>query len=142
MESLCAALIRADLDEDGSAFDEVMANIERTNTSAEFLGAAFHVALRRRFSTRSPVDVIRFVGELRAAVDRTGDAIDPTIAEQAIQCVLDGSEPETVFNSEQLVQIEYHAVLKILRDAAISGIELDEFFAECDVVLADYFGSR
>lgn len=141
MESLYASLIRAGVTEDDAAFDRILDEIELTNAPAEFLGAAFHVALRRRFATRDPAAVIRFVGEMRTESDRTGEDIDPAAAERAIQCVLDGREPEIPFDADELAEIECLVIVKILRDTDLSEARLDQFFAECDVVLNEYVNS-
>lgn len=142
MNSPYALLIRAALRADGVAFDRIVSELERVDASAEFLGAAFHVALRRRFTIRDPTQVIRFVGEMRANSDRTGDDIDPNVAERAIQCVLDGNEPDVPFDPDKLLEIEYLVILKVLRDADVSDAELDDFFADCNVVLNDYLDQK
>lgn len=142
MESPYASLIRAVLLDDNAMTDRVLDEIERINASAEFLGAAFHVALRRRFTTRDRPPVIRFVGEMRSASDHTGDDIDPSLAERAIQCVLDGRELDNVVDPDHLVEIEYLVIVKILRDAHISNAGLDAFFVDCNAVLAEYLGTR
>lgn len=142
MESLYAWLIRASVRGDDLAFDRILDEIERSNPTAEFLGAAFHVALRRRFTTWDPAQVIRFVGALRADSDRTGDNIDPVLAERAIQCVLDGHEPDDPFDADQLAEIEYLTIVKVLRDADISDAEFNAFLADCDALLTEYLSQK
>lgn len=138
MEPLYASLIRAAVRDDDTEFDRIVDEVKRTNASAEFLGAAFHVALRGRFTTRDRAPVIRFVGELRTSSDRTGDGIDPTLAESTIQSVLDGREPDAPFDPEKLAEIEFLAIVRILQDANPSDTELDDFFAASEVILKQY----
>lgn len=108
---------------------------------AEFLGAAFFVAIERRFRPGQDVaTIIRFVAEAREQFDETGSDIDPVAAETLIRSVL-GDQDASSLDGKTVGAIETVLLHKLLTDEDLTGEQLDAFLSETSHLLKEWEGS-
>ncbi len=91
------------------------------------VSAAFCEAVERHFGTGTPpIDVIRFVGDVRARSDRLGEEIDPRAAERMIWAVYTDEEIRDIDPSTRLgTQVVLLAAL--IADERLDAVGLEEF---------------
>jgi hypothetical protein len=128
-----AELVRSLVRDDWTAYDQRTQQLTEDggwDGWSEFLGAAFVVAVERRFDqTTEPAEVIRFVADARAEFSASGSDFAPAAAETMINSVLDRASAAGV-DTQTVVQVEIVVIRKLLRDANLTDGELDDFLAE------------
>jgi hypothetical protein len=123
------AALRAILDGDHATYRRLQAEANRRvspGDHAALVGSAFACAVRRHLgSVYTIADIVRFVGEVRARYDQTGDEIDPRIAERMVRASLEEDHLPAGIDAKDAGMIEVVVLLFVLRD--VTGPELDMF---------------
>jgi hypothetical protein len=105
---------------------------------AEFLGAAFFLAVERRFQPGQEVAaIIRFVAEARAQFDETGSDIDPVAGETLVRAVLGDADASTI-DSRTVGKVETVLLHKLLTDEALTDEQLDAFLDHAQRLAAEW----
>jgi hypothetical protein len=140
-----AQLIRHIVAEDWDEYDarvQALHDRHAWDGWAEYLGAAFFLAVDRRFKTDEPVSsIIRFVAEARAQFDASGSEIDPAAAEALIRSVL-GQVDASGLDDGTIAKIETVLLLKLLTDAGLVGDRLDHFLGDVQPVAERWVSQR
>jgi len=111
------AALRAQLEPDAD---------EHSDDFRALLSAAFHVAVRRRFTDRTRAsDVIEFVGEIRAESTAAATAIDPRTAERMILAVAGDEEVGDI-----TAGVRFEQQVALLTEMIPGAGELDAFVAD------------
>ncbi|MEU5991063.1 hypothetical protein ABZ806_19000 [Spirillospora sp. NPDC047418] len=112
--------------------------LEKDNGSQGYstlLAFSVGTAVRRRFSAPwSFVDVIRYVADLRIALDQDANELNPRLIEALIRFLLgDDSVKETLTaseNQENLVQVETLLLLALVAEANLDETGVNELLDE------------
>jgi hypothetical protein len=102
----------------------------------QLLDAAFQLAVHRRFrpgQERAPI--IRFVASVRERYDRTGNDIDPCVAEALVRAALDERPPVPM--DRDAVTAQTLLVVGLFADEGLSPAELDAVLADAETLAAE-----
>lgn len=134
---LLRSLLRGDFDAYESKSREFSHRKAWEGYSA-FLGAAFYLAVSRRFRSRPDAEsVIRLVAQTREQFDESGKDIDPVAAEDLVWSVFDGRDISGIHGSD-VVKLETVIVHKVLMDEDLSDDQLDGFLVEVEAASAKW----
>jgi hypothetical protein len=98
------------------------------------IAAAFFEAVDRRFaSNRTNVDIVGFVGSVRARSERLADELDPSTAERLILHSL-GNGSIADLDDETVVQTQIVLLAGLVADEQLDSAGLDEFMATARVL--------
>jgi hypothetical protein len=136
-----AELIRCIVRDNWTAYDQKSQQLNEQggwDGWSEFLGAAFVVAVERRFDqAMDPADVIRFVAEARAEFTASGSDFDPAAAELMINSVL-GRASASGIDTQSVIQVEIVLVRRILQESNLTDAVLNDFLAKVDEIRAQW----
>jgi hypothetical protein len=100
----------------------------RTGYTALIAGAFFEAVDRRFVQNGKNVDVVEFVGSLRARSERLASELDPGTAERIIQHAL-GHGSIAELDDETVVQTQIVILAGLIADEQFDAAELDKFMA-------------
>ena len=139
--NLFKTLIRGDIAE----HERITAELDQRNDwqgYAEFVGAAFFLAIERRFPQRPDRGaVIRLVAEAREKFDENADLIDPIAAETLVLTAL-GEASASGLDGKTIGKVETLLVHKILMDENLDDARLNEFFLETEQLSREWTEGR
>jgi hypothetical protein len=138
-----AATLRAYLAGDLDQHDRLHAQLDpvaaRTGYSA-LISAAFVLAVERRFAKDSTkVDVVEFVGKVRARSEGLGEDIDPRVAERLILAVYTDEEINDLDGSTRL-GTQFLLLAALIIDEQLDDVSLDEFLTQARALADEWIG--
>jgi hypothetical protein len=138
-----AALVKHIVNDDWENYDRLTQELDEKGAWggwAEYLGAAFFLAVDKRFAPSDDrSEIIRFVADARAEFTASGSDIDPAAAETMVRSVLSQADAPAL-DSATVVSVELVLVRKLLIDAALDGEQLDAFLADVEQIADRWVG--
>ncbi len=133
--------LKALLRQDWASYDALVADFERQGkgTPVAIIGAAFDLAVRRRFATSRDVQaIIRFVADARAVLAEGRD-LPANEAEALIYATLDLEAPgvEDIIDGLDIgaiAEIEGQLLFKLITDEGLSEQQLNDFLLEAQAL--------